>query len=197
MLRSLLFQPSILARYWVEGFHTTTYLLSCLPTKVISTTNPYFTLHEVGPSYEHLRVFGCACYPNLSVKATHKLAPRSIRCIFLEYSTDHKGHWCLDLTTNNIIVSRHIIFNEVDFPFFASPCLTKDLNIFLQDDSPGTAHMPAPLSAPSVPPSFPLLAAADGPTARAVRRQSEQRLAVRPRAQAVTLPSEQRQTVKP
>jgi hypothetical protein len=164
MLRSLLFQASISARYWVEGIHTTTYLLNCLPTKPISTTSPYFTLHGVAPSYEHLRVFGCACYPNLSTKAAHKLAPRSTRCIFLGYSTDHKGYRCLDLTTNNIVVSRHIVFYEADFSFSASPRLTNDLDFLLQDDSPGVAPMPAPLPAPHVPPSFSLLTAGGGQT---------------------------------
>jgi hypothetical protein len=75
MLRSLLFQTSIPAHYWVEGHHTTTYRLNRLPTKATSTTNPYFTLHGVAPSYEHLRAFDCVCYPNLSAKAAHKLAP--------------------------------------------------------------------------------------------------------------------------
>jgi hypothetical protein len=65
MLRSLLFQASIQACYWVEGLHTATYLLNRIPTKAISTTSPYFALHGVALSYEHLRVFGCACYPNL------------------------------------------------------------------------------------------------------------------------------------
>jgi hypothetical protein len=164
MLRSLLFQASIPARYWVEGLHTATYLLNRLPTKPISTTSPYFTLHGVAPSYEHLRVFGCACYPNLSAEAAHKLASRSTRCIFLGYSADHKGYRCLDLTTNNIVISRHIIFDEADFPFSTSPRLTNDLDILLQDDSLGAAPMPAPLLAPSVPPGFPPLAVAGGPT---------------------------------
>jgi hypothetical protein len=86
------------------------------PHKAISTTNPYFTLHGVTPSYEHLHVFGCACYPNLSAKATNKLAPRFTRCIFLGYSAGHKGYQCLDLTTNNIVVSRHVVYDETDFP---------------------------------------------------------------------------------
>jgi hypothetical protein len=77
MLCSLFFQASILAHYWVEGLHTSTYLLNRLPTKVIITTNSYFTLHGAAPSYEHLCMFGCACYPNLSIKAAHKQAPRS------------------------------------------------------------------------------------------------------------------------
>jgi hypothetical protein len=128
-------------------------------------TSTYFTHHGVTPSYVHLHVFGCACYPNLSAKAIHKLAPRSPRCIFLGYSADHKGYWCLHLTTNNIVISRHVVFDEADFLFCASPCLTNDLDIFLQDDSPGVAPMPAPLSVPRVPSDFPPLTAASGQTA--------------------------------
>jgi hypothetical protein len=130
-LRSLLFQTSIPACYWVEGLNTATYLLNCLPTKAISTTSPYFALQGVTPSYEHLCIFGCAFYPNLSGKVAHKLAPWSTRCILLGYSSDHKSYRCVDLTTTNIIVSRHIIFSEADFPFSASPRLTNDLDIFL------------------------------------------------------------------
>jgi hypothetical protein len=110
-------------------------------------------------------VFSCAYYPNLSAKAAHKLTPRSTRYIFLGYSTNHKGYRCLYLTTNNIVVSRNIVFDEADFPFFTSPCLTNDLDILLQDDSPGVAHMPAPLPAPRVPPGFPPLTATGGQTA--------------------------------
>jgi hypothetical protein len=131
MMCSLLFQASIPAHYWVEWLHTATYLLNCFPTKAISMTNPYFTLHGVAPSYEHLRVFGCAYYPNLSAKATHKLASRSTRCIFLRYSADHKGYRCLYLTTNNTVISRHVVFYEANFPFSTLPCLTNDSDIFL------------------------------------------------------------------
>jgi hypothetical protein len=165
MLRSILFQASIPACYWVEGLHTTTYLLNRLPSKAISTTSPY-SLHGVALSYEQLRVFGCPCYPNLSSKATHKLAPQSTRCIFPKYSIDHKCYWCLDLTTNNIMVSRHIVFYEANFPFSASPHLTNDLEIFLQDDSLGVAPMPVPLPVPLALLGFPLLAIAGGPTTR-------------------------------
>jgi hypothetical protein len=99
-------------------------------------------------------VFGCTCYPNLSTKVAHKQAPQSIRCVFFRYSADHKGCQCLDLTTNNIVISRHVIFYETDFPFSISPRPTNDLDIFLQDDSPGVAPMLAPLPAPHVPEAF-------------------------------------------
>jgi hypothetical protein len=65
-------------------------------------------------------VFGCASYPNTSVTATHKLAPRSTRCLFLGYSLDQKGYHCLDLTSHHIIISRHVVFDEDVFPLAGS-----------------------------------------------------------------------------
>lgn len=38
-------------------------------------------------------------------------------CIFLGYSAHHKGCRCLDLSTNRVIISRHVIFDETAFPF--------------------------------------------------------------------------------
>jgi hypothetical protein len=35
------------------------------------------------------------------------------------------------ISTNNIVVFRHVVFDEVDFPLFSSPRLTNDLGIFL------------------------------------------------------------------
>jgi hypothetical protein len=60
-IRSLLFQASFPARNWVEGLHTATYLLNHLPSNIIRSSYPYVALHGVAPSYEHLRVFDCAC----------------------------------------------------------------------------------------------------------------------------------------
>jgi hypothetical protein len=120
------------ARYWVDALHTATYLLNCLPCKAINASYPYIALYNAAPSYEHLRIFGCVCYPNLSAQAAHKLPPRSTRCVFFGYSAaDHKGYQCLDLSTNNIIISRHVVFDETVFPFTASPRLTNNLDIFL------------------------------------------------------------------
>ena len=63
VVRSLLFQASVPPAYWVEALSTAT-LLNILPTKTLST--PHMVLYGSPPSYEHLRVFGCQCYPNLS-----------------------------------------------------------------------------------------------------------------------------------
>jgi hypothetical protein len=105
VIRTLLIQAFLPERYWAEGLHTATYLLNRLPTTVIQTTCPHLALFGSAPSYEHKRVFGCTCYPNMTAIAPHKLSPCSTRCVFLGYSTDHKGYHYLDLSTNRLIIS--------------------------------------------------------------------------------------------
>ncbi|CAL8992246.1 unnamed protein product [Prunus brigantina] len=43
--------------------------------------------------------------------------PRSIHCVFLSYSYQHKGYRCLDPTMGRVYISRHVIFNETVFPY--------------------------------------------------------------------------------
>jgi hypothetical protein len=64
VIRTLLIQASLPGRYWAEGLHTATYMLNCLPTTTIQAAFPHLALFGSAPSYEHLRVFGCTCYPN-------------------------------------------------------------------------------------------------------------------------------------
>jgi hypothetical protein len=164
VISTLLIKASLPGSYWAEGLHTATYLLNRLPTMVIQAACPHVALFGSAPSYEHLCVFGCMCYPNTTTTTSHKLSSRSTRCVFLGYSTDHKGYRCLDLSTNNLIISRHVIFYEDNFPRTASPSLT-DLD-FLCELGPTVStigtHLttvgispPAPRRpAPEIPPSF-------------------------------------------
>jgi transposase InsO family protein/small nuclear ribonucleoprotein (snRNP)-like protein len=146
MICCLLFQASLPATYWAEALHTATHLLNRLPSKAVSHPTPHFALYGTTPSYDHLRVFGCACYPNTSATAPNKLSPRSTRCLFLGYSPDHKGYRCLDLTSHRIIISRHVVFDEDVFPLAGSTPPT-DLDSLLESD-PVPLPPPAPRLAP-------------------------------------------------
>jgi hypothetical protein len=84
---TLLIQASLPGRNWAEGLHTATYLLHHLLMKTIQVVYPHLALFSSALSYEHMRVFGCTCYPNTAATAPHKLTPRSTRCIFLGYSS--------------------------------------------------------------------------------------------------------------
>jgi hypothetical protein len=124
VIRTLLIKSFLLGRYWAEGLHTAMYLLNRLPTTAIQVACPHLALFGSAPSYEHLRVFGCTCYPNTTATVPHKLSSRSTQCVFLGYSPNHKGYHCLDLLTNRLIISRYVVFDEDNFSLTASLSLT-------------------------------------------------------------------------
>ena len=103
--------------YWAEALSVATYLLNRRPSTSVSGEIPYVRLHGNTPSYDHLRVFGCLCYPNLQATSPHKLAPRSTACVFLGYPSAYRGYRCLNLSTRRVIISLHDVFDELSFPF--------------------------------------------------------------------------------
>jgi histone deacetylase 1/2 len=74
-------------------------------------------LLKMNPDYASLRVFGCACWPNLRPYNKHKLAYRSKQCVFLGYSHMHKRVKCLDIKSGRVYISRDVVFDESVFPF--------------------------------------------------------------------------------
>jgi hypothetical protein len=64
VMRTLLIQASLPPRFWAESLHTATYLLNRLPSTASPALTPHHALFGTPPTYTHLRVFRCACYPN-------------------------------------------------------------------------------------------------------------------------------------
>lgn len=113
---TLLTQANLPLKFWWNAFHTATYLINRLPTTFLNNKTPFELLFHKKPDYSHLRIFGCACYPFLRPYNHHKLAYRTGRCIFLGYSSLHKGYQCLH-SSRRLYISNHVFFNESSFPF--------------------------------------------------------------------------------
>jgi hypothetical protein len=107
-------------KFWDEAFLTATYLINRLPTRVIDNFSPLTRLFNTPPNYTILKIFGCACWPHLCPYNQHKLSFRSKPCIFLGYSSIHKGYKCLDQDSGRVYISQDVIFDEAVFPFFQS-----------------------------------------------------------------------------
>ncbi|GJU23831.1 ribonuclease H-like domain-containing protein [Tanacetum coccineum] len=168
LIRTLLFQAYIPPSYWVEALNMAAHLLNILPSTAINNEIPFTKLYNKTSTYEHLRVFGCLCYPHIDV--SHKLEPRSTPCIFLGYPTNHHGYRCLELVSNKIIISRHVRFDEDVFPFgnvtssnkptydFLLPPIQTTTNVpttksFVQHmDEPNNPITPHPTTPPTSPP---------------------------------------------
>jgi len=142
-----------------------THLFNILPSSTIQNEVPFTKLFHKPAIYNHLRVFGCLCYPNLLPVSSNKLDPRSTACVFLGYPSNHKGYRCLELATRKVIISRHVTFDESKFPFSKSisesPSIIDEpqFPVFIspllrQIDPPQTIpNEPTPQVAPPQPPT--------------------------------------------
>ncbi|KAI3760479.1 hypothetical protein L1987_50874 [Smallanthus sonchifolius] len=148
---ALLTHANLPSSFWVEALHTASYLHNILPTKLHKYQTPTSLLYLRQPNYDHLRVFGCLCYPNLSSTRPHKLAPRSTPCVFLGYPANYRGYRCLEISTGKTIFSRHVTFDETHFPF-ANPSQPPPNHSFL-DPSPLIFTQPTPSTSPTNNPS--------------------------------------------
>jgi len=121
---AMLYHGRIPLKYWVDAFITANYVINLLPTPKLDMQSPHRKLYHQEPTYDHLRVFGCACYPCLRPYAQHKFDPRSLTCVFIGYSDHHKGYRCLVPSTGRIYITRNVKFDEKFFPF-TKWCLRK------------------------------------------------------------------------
>ncbi|WVZ68483.1 hypothetical protein U9M48_017417 [Paspalum notatum var. saurae] len=129
---SLLAHASMPLKFWDEAFITATYLINRIPSPVTDGVSPLEKLFKQRPDYTSLRTFGCACWPHLRPYNTHKLQFRSKQCVFLGYSTLHKGFKCLDVSSGRVYISRDVVFDENIYPFAslhpnAGACLCNEI----------------------------------------------------------------------
>jgi histone deacetylase 1/2 len=73
VIRTLLVQSNLPPTFWVEALHTANHLINIRPSRAINHATPHFRLFNQHPTYSHLRVFGCLCFPNLYATTHNKL----------------------------------------------------------------------------------------------------------------------------
>ncbi|GJY96143.1 uncharacterized mitochondrial protein-like protein [Tanacetum coccineum] len=174
---AMLFNAHVPASYWVDAFTTATFIINRLPTPLLKNKSPFELLFNQHPQYDNFRTYGCQVFPYLRDYSQHKLEPRSILCIFIGYSLQHKGYRCLDPTTSRVFVTRHARFNETVFPFIGSSCnpniSTLELTTFLPDvpQSPSSPALKQNATPKTQPTSGPTPCSLCSPSFRSVNTQ--------------------------
>lgn len=115
---SMLFDSKVPLKYWVEAFFIANFISNLLPSSSLpNQKSPYETLLVKKPEYSFLRVFCCPCYPLLRPYSANKFEPRSLKCVLLGYNDKYKGYRCIYPPIGRVYISRHVLFEETDFPF--------------------------------------------------------------------------------
>jgi len=128
---ALLADSHLPKKLWDEACLTSCYLINRMPTPVLQNQSPFEKNFHTTPDYTFLKIFGCACYPNLRPYNSHKFSPRSKECVFLGYSQHHKGYKCLHLESDRMYISRDVIFHEDRFPFSKGSPLPESSSVSL------------------------------------------------------------------
>jgi hypothetical protein len=128
---TILLQSHAPSSFWTEALNTATHVLNCRPCRATCSLTPFELLFGSPLAYNHLRVFGCLCFPNMTTTLTH-----------LGYPVDHKGYRCFNLATRKVITSGHVVFDETQSPFVVVPVSSLELA------SPCSAPLPLPRHTP-------------------------------------------------
>jgi transposase InsO family protein len=84
--RSLIFQMNAPKYLWSEAVLTATYLINCMPSRILGMKSPTELLLEQREFKLPPRVFGCVYFVKDHRPSVGKLDPQAVKCIFVGYS---------------------------------------------------------------------------------------------------------------
>ena len=120
--RSLLFSTNMPKKFWGDAVLTAAYLINRLPSKTLQFSTPSKTLLHFYPQCRLIsnlppKIFGCTVFIHLHKHSRGKLDKRSVKGIFLGYSSIHKGYKCFCPLNHKFYYSMDVTFFETK-PFF-------------------------------------------------------------------------------
>nr|GEX27852.1 ribonuclease H-like domain-containing protein [Tanacetum cinerariifolium] len=130
IIQTLLFKQNFYQMIGLRPFIWPFTSLTFYPPPLLTMKSPlpaFVALHLTIVSYVLLDAYATHLYPN------HKLEPRATPFLFLGHASNHRGYRCFDLTTNKIIISRHVTFDETIFLYGSSPSTMVPSYTFLDE----------------------------------------------------------------
>ena len=116
---------------------TSAYVINRIPSRVLGCKSPLETLYQfysdIRSSFNLApRVFEYTSFVHIHNHNRGKLDLRSLKCVFVGYSSNQKGYKCYHPPTRKLYVSTGVTFVE-NKPYFSTPYLQGELSI-LEDE---------------------------------------------------------------
>ena len=109
--RAVLFQSKLPIRYRGECVLTATHIINRLPSNHLKDKCPYELLYKKKIDYNHLKSFGCLCYPLYQKCLGISLNQELLHIFFLGYPFGTKGYKVMSLATKKIHVGMWSFMN--------------------------------------------------------------------------------------
>ncbi|XP_028086199.1 uncharacterized protein LOC114287116 [Camellia sinensis] len=115
--RSLMFSTNVPQFFWGEAVLTAAYLINRMPSRVLQFQTPCQLLLKSFPTTRLIstippKIFGCSVFVHIHHQYRSKLDPRSLKCIFIGYSSHQKGYKCYSPVTKKFYNSMDVTFFE-------------------------------------------------------------------------------------
>ena len=106
----------------IIGEMLSAHLINHTPSRVLKFQTPHMLLKKKFPTVKFLAnlpliLFGSTCFVHNLAPNRSKLDPRSIRCMFLGYSSTQKGYKCYFPQQRKVYICQDFIFLE-QVPFY-------------------------------------------------------------------------------
>lgn len=123
--RALMLEAHTPTHLWPEAVTTATYLINCLPTKILNFKTPLQTLstHTRVPKALTLspRIFGCSVFVHIPKNERTKFDPCALKCVFVGYGVNQKGYRCYHPPSRRIYTTMNCDFLETEYFYTAQP----------------------------------------------------------------------------
>src|SRR6266403_2104830 len=104
--------------FWELAVDTAVHTYNRTPTRTIGWRTPHelWTDGHV-PDVSYFRIFGCKAYVHTPEAKCTKLDPRSVEMTLVGYEPGSKGYRLWNSTTQSVVLSRDVTFDERSFPY--------------------------------------------------------------------------------
>ncbi|TXG51246.1 hypothetical protein EZV62_023770 [Acer yangbiense] len=105
-------QGKVPKSFWPEAVNWSIHVLNRSPTFSVQNMTPEEAWSGWKPAIDHFKIFGSVAYAHIPDEKRKKLDNKGEKCVFLGVSEHSKAYKLFNPSTNKIVTSRDVIFDE-------------------------------------------------------------------------------------